>query len=344
MTRLNSKPIHSLILCLIILVFGCRPIPEVEGDNKSSEVPNPFILGLFAGDDTIDNFDSSNPLVNYLSEELGVEVKIKTSTSYTAVIEAMKAQRIHAMQVGAFSYCLAAKQAGAKVLAAALQAESYDQDLNPFYFSVIISKKGNGIRRIEDLKGKMITFVDPASTSGNLMPKSILLSAGFDLKKDIQQRYAGSHPASVLAVMNGYVDAGATYEVALQKRLQQEKGDGFTLYDDGLVHKLRNRAELDDLYTKAEEGELVIIAQSEPIPNTPFAIRGNLSEAVKQKIKRALLKYRYTPSEEQKAKGQLTKWYLDPADRLNLESTDSFYDRLRKAAETVLEVEVEINK
>ena len=64
-----------------------------------------------------------------------------------------------------------------------------------------------------DLKGKNIAWVDPSSSSGFIIPKASLIH-----KKKIdpdgffgKQVFSGAHDALVLAVLNGTVDAGATF-------------------------------------------------------------------------------------------------------------------------------------
>ena len=46
------------------------------------------------------------------------------------------------------------------------------------YRSVIFTSKERGIARLEDLRGKMIAFEDPGSTSGYFLPKLLLLKKG----------------------------------------------------------------------------------------------------------------------------------------------------------------------
>ena len=68
-------------------------------------------------------------------------------------------------------------------------------------------------RTLEDLKGASFGFVDPMSTSGSLLAKKVLKDKGFDLEKDLaKMEYLGNHEAVLLAVMEGRVDAGATYQ------------------------------------------------------------------------------------------------------------------------------------
>jgi len=69
--------------------------------------PEPFVLGLFGGDDSAEALRDNEPLRAYLAEALDMEVLISTGTSYSAVIEAMRADRVDAMAVGPFAYVLA---------------------------------------------------------------------------------------------------------------------------------------------------------------------------------------------------------------------------------------------
>jgi len=51
------------------------------------------------------------------------------------------------------------------------------------YNSVIFVKKDSPVQELADLKGKVIAFEDPTSTSSYILPQNILLSAGLELKE-----------------------------------------------------------------------------------------------------------------------------------------------------------------
>lgn len=329
--------LQVLVTCIMLVFTGCQktgdPQAAAVDQQNAARFPDPFLVGFFAGDDTVETFDNSNPLVKHLKATLGVDVQIKTSQSYTSVIEAMRAKRIHAMQVGSFSYCFAVVEAGAEALAASVQAETFDPELQPFYFSVIFTRKGNGIETLEDVRGHSFSFVDPASTSGNLMPRTLLMKSGIDPQKDIRSRFAGSHPASVLAVANGTMDVGVTYETALQRHIHDSTEGRQSLYPDGKIHVLRPGEFLRQRFESARDGDLVVIAQSAPIPNTPFAIRGDLDKNFKDAVKSALLSYKFIPDEAASAQGVLAKWYSDPSQVFGFTRVDQFYDPLREAAQ-----------
>jgi phosphonate transport system substrate-binding protein len=118
-------------------------------DDSRADWPSQLTLGLFGGDDSEATLQQNQPVTDYISQKVGIPVKMFTGTSYSAVIEAMRAKRVDAMTVGPFSYILAAQEAGAEALAIGVSTQQdpgvFDPTIRPAYFSVISVKKGNGI-------------------------------------------------------------------------------------------------------------------------------------------------------------------------------------------------------
>jgi phosphonate transport system substrate-binding protein len=54
------------------------------------------------------------------------------------------------------------------------------------YHGIIFTKKGGDTKRLEDLRGKLIAFEDPESTSGHFLPKYFLSRKGFKLLQKTQ--------------------------------------------------------------------------------------------------------------------------------------------------------------
>src|SRR5262249_36273204 len=172
---------------------------------------------------------------------------------YSGTVEAMKARKIDVAFYGPFSYILAADVAGADVLAMTAREDgSYST-----YNSVIITRKSSGITTLEELRGKSFSFSAPASTSGHLIPRSILVASGFDVDKDLKPIFAGGHDASVLAVANGKVDAGATYE-------------------DQIIRM--------DAAGVVKQDDLLVLRKSDPIPDGPIAIRRDYDPALRERL------------------------------------------------------------
>jgi phosphonate transport system substrate-binding protein len=297
--------------------------------------PEKLVIGFFAGDDANEVLDRNQPFADYLSDELGIEVELFTGTSYTAVIEAMRAKRVDGMQVGPFSYILAVQEAGAEALGASVYSREevpvFDETLPPYYYSVIFTKKGSGIASLDDLKGKGFNFVDPASTSGHLMPKTTLLKNGIDPDdpaNDMTTVFAGSHPTSVISVWNDKADAGATYESNLY-RLRDEGQIDFCGFEDNKTSVTRTPEEIQAVYDACPEGSIVILAYSDPIPSTPFAVRSDLPRSLKLEIRELILDIKDNPD----LIAQTGFWYLDPSPEFGYSHLDLFYNPLRDIAQ-----------
>lgn len=305
-----------------------------SSDDSRADWPKELVFGLFGGDDAEAAIENNQPVAEFISERVGIPVRYFTGTSYSAVIEAMRAKRIDGMTVGPFSYILAAQEAGAEALAIGVSTRAeppvYDPAIRPAYFSVISVKKGNGISRIEDLKGKNFNFVDPASTSGHLVPRTFLLRQGIDPDKDMRTVFAGSHPTSVIALWNGKSDAAASTETTLYNLAANNQIE-FCGFPDGQVGKDRTAEEIQALFESCPDGMIAMLAYSDPIPNTPFAIRKDLPESLKSSVKEALLAMKDDPEFIAKSK----RWYVDPHEERGLPSLDAYYDPLREIAKAL---------
>jgi phosphonate transport system substrate-binding protein len=325
------------LLATVSLAFaaGCgdssgESDPAAQNDPRANW-PNVFRLGLFGGDDAEETIRNAEPMKKLLEERLGIPVEVFTGTSYGAVIEAMRAKRVDAMTVGPFAYVLAVQEAQAEALAVSISTTAnppvYDESFLPYYISVVFTKKGNGINSLEDIRGKGFNFVDPASASGHLAPKTTLIKRGFNPDKDFQTVFAGSHPTSVLSVWNDKSPAGATNESNL-KRLADSGQIQWCAYSDGQINKPRTEAEMKAHFASCPNGTIVPLAQTDPIPNTPFAVRQDLPDSLKQEIKTALLS---TPTNTEFVTARKA-WYVDPSKSMGLASLDQFYNPLRDIA------------
>lgn len=143
----------------------------------------------------------------YYQEKTGLKVKTFIATDYTALIEALRSGQIDFAWLPPFSFIKAEEVAGAEVLLKAVRRGK------AVYYSAIITRADKNFKSIEDLRGKSMAWVDPSSVSGHIFPKANLMKRkGLDPDKFFgKQVFSGAHDALVLSVLNGTVDAGATY-------------------------------------------------------------------------------------------------------------------------------------
>lgn len=251
------------LLAALVVVAGCGGGGQesaAKGQEEGSEMPDKLVMGLIPAESNQEVVRDYEPLVEYLSEELGVEVEPYTATDYSGIIEAMRSEKVDMAWFGPLAYVLAEDVAGAEAVAVPFEVEGED----PTYKSVMLTQADNDdIQAVEDVADKTFSFVDPASTSGNLYPRKMMLDAGVDPETDLAEaKYAGGHDASILAVANGSVEAGASWDGQLQQMI-----------DAGAV----------------EKDAVKVVAESDPIPKDPVAVRGDLPDEAKTRIQEAFL-------------------------------------------------------
>ncbi|ARU31847.1 phosphonate ABC transporter substrate-binding protein [Sulfuriferula sp. AH1] len=219
-----------------------------------------LVLGLIPADNNEEMIKTFEPMRAYLEKKLGQKVKMFTATDYAGVIEAMKKKRVDIAWFGPLSYYLAEQEAGAEAFAVGIREGSNSAT----YKSIIVTPCDSGIKNIMDLKGKSVAFVDPASTSGGLMPSYMVKQATGKMPQEFFGKftYAGSHDAAELAVKNKTVDAAADNDITYPKMLEK-----------GLITKESN----------------CIIAESAPLPGSPLVYRGDLPKELKAQIRDAIL-------------------------------------------------------
>jgi phosphonate transport system substrate-binding protein len=227
-----------------------------------------------------------------------MEVEPFVATDYTGIVEALRVGKLDVAFLAPASYVLAKNEANIKVV---LKSERKGM---PYYYAAIITRADSGIHKLEDLRGKTFAFGDALSTTGNVIPRKMLKAHGIDPVRDFKQvLYSGGHDATVLAVFNGKVDAGATYA-----NFPDSTDTAWMRYlkDPEDVKKIR------------------AIAFSEPIPADNLVIRADLDEAIARKIEAIFLEL----SREPEGKRMLRELYqIDGF----VPATDQDYDSVRQA-------------
>lgn len=160
------------------------------------------------------------PLGQYLESRLGMKVEWTPVTDYAAAVETLVNKKIDLAWFGGFTFVQASVRSGGKVIPL-VQREEDEK-----FRSVFISDAGSGIAKLEDLKGRTLSFGSQSSTSGHLMPRSSLLAAKIDLDADLKRvSFSGAHDATIAAVASGKVDAGALNISVWEKFVAEKKVD-----------------------------------------------------------------------------------------------------------------------
>ncbi|MEC9423451.1 MAG: phosphate/phosphite/phosphonate ABC transporter substrate-binding protein [Nitrospinota bacterium] len=245
---------------LLFILFFQVPCVSAEPIGTSK---NPLSMMFVPSGDAQVIVKGGQDLAELLKKETGLYFKTSVATSYAAVIEAMGAGKVDIGWLATFSYVLAKEKYDVELL---LLVQRFG---SPFYRGQIMVRTDSGIDSLKDLKGKSFAFVDPASTSGHLYPKTLLLSKGLDPKKFFGKTvFAGSHNAVVFSIYKGEVDGGAAY--------------------DG------SRAAVAKSYPDIFE-KIKVIAYTKEIPNDTISVRKELPENLKTKLREGLKQISQSP-------------------------------------------------
>lgn len=259
--------LNKHFLLLISLLLGLSSCTKNSAELGS--VDNPIKFYLVPAQDMMTLLEQGKVLEAYLTKDLGLSVHVEVPVSYVAVVEAMGSKRADVAILNTLGYVLANEKYGAE---ARLKFVNRGRDS---YNGQIIVRADSGITNVKQLNGKKFAFVDPASTSGYLLPSRLFRKEGVKLKETI---FAGKHDTVVLAVYQKKVDGGATFYTPPD--------------DDGTPKDARwlLRTQFPDVYDKIK-----ILQLTDTIPNDPLVFRKDMPEELKEKITTSLERYIKTP-------------------------------------------------
>lgn len=266
---LRKKLIVALSLVMSIFLFGCSAEASNDANTTktSSEMPEKLVFAYLPNEESADDNrkQARDILMKDMTEYLGIPVEVVICDDYNAVIETMRNNNAQIASFGPFSYIIANERSNAEAVVVTAKDEK-----SAFYNSLLVTHTDTGIKTIDDIRGKSMSFVDPASTSGNLVPRATIVRElkvkpeDIDTKVFSSVQFAGNHQNSFMAAANKSVEVAAvqisTYEKAIK---------------EGLV----------------EEEDIHVITKSDPIPSSPISIYGGLPEELKEKLRTFFVTY-----------------------------------------------------
>lgn len=225
-----------------------------------------FVIALLPEQNVFEQKRRYNPLVDYLSRSLGVPVKTKLLDSYDAIYNEMLQKKVNAAFFGSLSYVVMNSKIDIEMLARPYLASGIST-----YQGVIFALRDKGITEdVKSWRGKRIALVNKSTTAGYIFPKYFLLNKGV---KDFEAHfkkviYTGSHDASVLSVFTGGADIGCASDLIFNKLTAENPA-------------MRER--------------LIVLAKSAPVPANVLGIRKETDNALKERLKEALMTMEKTP-------------------------------------------------
>ncbi len=290
-------------IVLIMLLFGlfaCNSKQDREDKanrdlgSKKNPIKMYFVPSLEAGKVVA----SGEAIAAFLQAETGYYFKVAVPTSYAAVIEAIGAYQADIAWLPTFAYILANDKYDAQV-----KFMTKRNGLNK-YRGQFVTRIDSGIKSIDDIAGKIVSYTDAASTSGYIYPSAVLKQKGIEPKTVV---FAGGHPQAILDVYSGKSDVACSYWSP----------------PDSTGKPKDAREKLLETHPDVLE-KIAIIGFTDWIPNDTVSYRKGLPKEIDQKVTAALSKFASSP------KGVATLMSLYDIDGLT-PATDKDYQVVRDA-------------
>lgn len=252
----------TLAVALLSMV-GC-------GSNKKDDA---FVIAYAPNESTDQSTDARNGLAKALKKELGRDVEEIQATDYNAIIEALRTGKADMAYMGPLAIALGNERADVEPIV--MKATDGKKE-NAVYHSLLITRSDNDkINSIEDIKGATMAFVDPDSTSGNLVPTAEIIKAFPDENLTSEKlhtngeffeavSYSGQHQAGLQALLKGDVDVVPISDQILQSEIDNKN---------------------------ASEDDIKIIHTSGSIPAEGFVVTKDTSDELKKQLTDFLTAY-----------------------------------------------------
>lgn len=243
------------------------------GGNSQEAEKKTFTIAYAPNESTTDSTDARSTLAKDLGKVINMDVKEIQASDYTAIIEALRTGKADMAYMGALAVAMGAERAG--VTPIVMKAPNGDK-AQAVYHSVFVTKKNNSeINSIKDFKGKTIAFVDPDSTSGNLVPTSEIMKAFPDLHLTNEKihtngeffeavSFSGKHQAGLQAVIKGDVDI-------------------VPISDQIMASEFKNG--------NADENAVKVVHSSAAIPAEAMVVSKTVNEDLKKTLTKFLVEY-----------------------------------------------------
>lgn len=244
------------------LTLGLMVALGLTADASGAEAPKQLVMAVTPSNIPTELFKASQAFAAELGKKLGLPIKVYMPTDYLGVVEALRNKTADMAFVHPAGYVFSSREAKAQIIAVDVWHGKTS------YTSRFFVRKDSNFKRLEDLRGKNIAFVDPGSTSGYVYPMVMLIKKGLVKDRDPktffkEAMFAGTHEAALLALLNGSVDAVASFDLAPQQYLKEKE-----------------RVE-----------KLTYIAETDPIPEAGMCVREGLDPALVKKLHDALMAF-----------------------------------------------------
>ncbi|MDA8430792.1 MAG: phosphate/phosphite/phosphonate ABC transporter substrate-binding protein [Geobacteraceae bacterium] len=283
-----------MVFVTLVIIAGCK----TEGKRQVVKI------GYMICNSEQETSQRFLPLTKYLSDKVGVDfVMVPVDTNDFE--KRFKAGEFTFTHSNSLIYVILHENEGVQLLASEKRGKFGSRSAG-----IIIARKGSGITKLADIRGKRMAFGPMLAPTGYLAEYDMMLAAGINPENDLANYTIPTgtykHEKLIYGVLYGRYDVAAAPAIDIENMTR----DGKITPDD-----------------------FVFLAESKPIPYCTFGVAKDADPALVKKVREALLALKPTDTAEvdgEKLKVMKAAW-VDGYEEL----LDSDYNPIREMAKRV---------
>jgi phosphonate transport system substrate-binding protein len=276
-TRQTCKRVivYGIVLFLLNLIHGAHAPGQTPGNLEGKTIT----LGIVAEIKQQEIADHFREFVRYVAGRISststIEGRVVVTPTPSQLADLLRQKKVDFYMDSPYpTYIINSVQGAGKLLLRRWKKGMAE------YQSLIFTKRGSETKRLVDLRGKIIAFEDPGSTSGHFLPKLFLSRMGFKLS---EQNGIGARvsPGNV-----GYVFAYSQEKLVDLVLTKQAAAGAFSNDDYGALDEKK-------------KSEITVIAETERLPRHLLSIRTDMPPALADRLEQILLSMHEDPEGRQ---------------------------------------------
>jgi phosphonate transport system substrate-binding protein len=198
---------YLLLLLAFITLGGCDAPKEhhyrIEYSDEAPQHLTRYVIGVHPLHNPVRLHELFQPLMALLGEQFeDVEFRVEASRNYSAYNRKL--------YDGEFDFAIPNPYQTVQALKHGYRVIGKMADDDRFR-GIILVRRDSGIERLEQLRGRKVSFPAPTALAATMMPQWFLHRQGLDVARDYQPVYVGSQESSIMNVYLGNVAAAATW-------------------------------------------------------------------------------------------------------------------------------------
>ena len=250
---------HKIVAKRVLIIAFLTYFLFVTGYAESAE--KHITIAILPCSDVLMTFKKFHPLITHIKQQTGFDVELVVPQDYAKIESFIKKGEVDFVFLDPHTYVRLAKLFNKKALIRTLTREGGTSQ-----YGLIIARKGSGINKIDDLRGKTVMFGPELSAVKWIAAKETLKENGINIDKDLR----------------AYINGGCCEDIAFNVYLKA--------VDAGVVcyHFLDEHSEKQkELGIDSEQ--FIIIGRTKSVPTRIFAARKEVSAEIVTGVNKALL-------------------------------------------------------